>query len=168
MTDIRIIGISDLTVVTMDWLLKPSGALDESQELATAVKVALGTDARAEPDDFLPTIDSTDRRGWWGDVDAAQLYNGWPIGTRLWLLQRESIRDAGSQQGPTLVRIEQYVYEALQPFIDQKIVGRVLVTVFRTGTNSVETHVVLYRGNLPDIAMNFQTLWSEITGRTGT
>jgi phage gp46-like protein len=168
MTDIRIVGYADLPVVTMDWLLKPNGALDESDELATAIKVALGTDALAQPDDFLPDIDSTDRRGWWADQDAALLWNGWaPIGTRLWLMQREAIRDAGSQQGSTMARIEQYIAEALQPFVDQLIVGRFDITVIRAGTNNIQAYVVAYRGPLPDIAMNFQGLWSEITGQPG-
>jgi phage gp46-like protein len=34
------------------------------------VKLALLTDAIADPADILPDPDSNDRRGWWGDLDA--------------------------------------------------------------------------------------------------
>jgi hypothetical protein len=42
-----------------------AGTLDDREELATAGRVALGTDARAGELDTLPDPDSTDRRGWW-------------------------------------------------------------------------------------------------------
>jgi len=56
--------------VTMDWSLLPDGSLDDTQALATAVVVALGTFGLASPDDRLPDPDSSDRMGWWGDMDA--------------------------------------------------------------------------------------------------
>src|SRR4249919_3316624 len=75
--------------VTEDWeLITPPGMLDDSQALATAMCVALGTNALADPDDILPDPDSTDRQGWWGDMDAETIWNGWPIGCKIWLLRR--------------------------------------------------------------------------------
>jgi phage gp46-like protein len=68
--------------------MTPLGALDTRDELATSVIVALGTDRLAEPDDILPGFDETDRRGWWGDLDAEVIHDGWRIGTRLWLMAR--------------------------------------------------------------------------------
>jgi phage gp46-like protein len=67
--------------IPIDWLLLDDGTLDDSQALATAIIVALGTDRLAAPGDILPDPDSTDRAGWWGDMDAEELFNGWPIGT---------------------------------------------------------------------------------------
>jgi phage gp46-like protein len=66
MTDVRLKEYSSLEGVTMDFLLLDSGRLDEREELATAVRVALGTDAKADDAEVLPDPDSTDRRGWWG------------------------------------------------------------------------------------------------------
>ena len=71
------------------------GTLDDRDALASAVIVALGTDRLAEEGDLLPDPDSMDRRGWWGDYDADMVWDGWPIGCRLWLLQREQDRGAG-------------------------------------------------------------------------
>jgi hypothetical protein len=77
MTDIRLKQVvTDLPVVAVsfDWLMTPLGTFDTTQELATAVTVALGTDRLAELDDILPGFDETDRRGWWGDLDAEFLH----------------------------------------------------------------------------------------------
>src|ERR1700740_1458414 len=52
--------------VTVDWLLQPNGQVDDTQALATAVIVALGTNGLASDDDVLPDPDSTDRCGWGG------------------------------------------------------------------------------------------------------
>ena len=54
--------------VTLDWSLLPNGTLDDTQALATAVCVALGTNGLASDTDELPDPDSNDRRGWWGDL----------------------------------------------------------------------------------------------------
>src|ERR1700750_2247663 len=74
--------------VTCDWLLLADGTLDDTQALATAIIVALGTDALADKDDILPDPDSTDRCGWWGNLDADLIWGGWDIGSKLWLLRR--------------------------------------------------------------------------------
>ena len=58
-----------------------------------------GTDRLASRDDILPDPDSTDRAGWWGDMDAEELFNGWPIGTKLWLLKRAKIVGAEDPEG---------------------------------------------------------------------
>ena len=84
--------------VTVDWQLLPDGTLDDTQALATAVIVALGTNALASDNDMLPDPDATDRMGWWGDLDAELLWNGWPIGSKLWLLRRSNIDSAASRQ----------------------------------------------------------------------
>jgi phage gp46-like protein len=167
MVDIRLISINQRVPVyaMFDWLLLPTGALDETQELASAVTVALGTDRLADDDDDLPDIESTDRRGWWGDLDAAELWDGWPIGSRLWLLMRGKITDSFAKDGSTLARAEEYIREALMPFIDKKVASQIDVAVTRGIDNysSIVASVVLYRGPLPDIALEFQILWDGIT-----
>ena len=82
-------------VVQIDWNLLGDGTLDATQELATAIIVALGTDRLAEPGDQFPDPDSSDRRGWWGDYQAEAIWDGWPIGCRLWLLTARKDRWAG-------------------------------------------------------------------------
>jgi phage gp46-like protein len=85
--------------VTVDWSLLDNGTLDDSQALATAIVVALGTDALADATEDLPDPDSTDRRGWWGDFDADTVWNTWDIGCKLWLMSRSSIETVESRGG---------------------------------------------------------------------
>src|ERR1700740_3111150 len=85
--------------VTLDWSLLPNGTLDDTQALATAVCVALGTNALAGPNDQLPDPYSADGCGWWGDLDAELIWGGWPIGSKLWLLRRAKINSASGRDG---------------------------------------------------------------------
>ena len=151
--------------VTIDWKMLDTGILDERDALATAVIVALGTDRLAGRDDILPDPESTDRAGWWGDYDAEAIWNGWPIGTKLWLLKRDKITGPAAQRGSTLVRVEQYIREALQPFVDRKIASLYTVEVHRAARDRIDALVRIYRGNEIEIALNFQVLWDEIVER---
>jgi len=161
MTDIRVIEIVSLEAMSMDWLLKSDGTLDESQELASAVSVALGTDALADADEKLPDPDSTDRGGWWADYQAAEIWNGWPIGCKNWLLRRAKISDNVSAEGSTVQRARIYTEQALQPFVDQGICTAVQVTSWRADLDRIYADVIMYRGPKQDIALKFQVLWSE-------
>lgn len=148
--------------IPIDWLLLSDGTLDDTQALATAVIVALGTDALAAPDDILPNPDSTDRAGWWGDMDAAELFNGWPIGTRLWLLKRSKIVGPEDPEGATIGRVEQYIAEAIQPFVDMKIATAFDVQAARVDIQQIDALVTIYRGPKTAIELRFQVLWNEI------
>jgi phage gp46-like protein len=162
MTDIRIAQQgSAFEAVTLDLLLTPMGELDTTQELATAVTVALLTDALAGPDDVLPD-QGTDRRGWWGDLDANELWDGWPIGSKLWLFARAKITPRQAREGSTTARIEAYIREALQPFLDRKIASRLDVSVTRVGTERIEAAIVLYRGPRQAVELRFASLWDGI------
>lgn len=165
MTDIRLYQrVDDLptVAVTFDWLLTPFGTFDTTQELATAVIVALGTDRLAEDDDILPGFDDTDRRGWWGDLNAEQLHSGWPIGTRLWLLARHKITGERAQQGSSTARAREYAYQALEPLIEQQICSAIDVTAVRAGIDRIDVEVVIYRGPEPALALRYSSLWAEI------
>jgi phage gp46-like protein len=148
--------------VVMDWQLLSDGTLDETQALATAVIVALGTDSLADPSDILPDPDSTDRAGWWGDLDAQEIWNGWPLGCKLWLLQRDKIVGPEAQQGATVTRVEYYIQAAIQPFLDRRIGSRMLVKAERVGPEQINAIVRLYRGPLLEIELQYQILWNEI------
>jgi phage gp46-like protein len=165
MPDLRLFDIVRPIVVTFDLLQRPDNLIDEAQAFATAVIVALGTNRRANADDILPNDESdTDRRGWWADTNAETIWNGWPIGSRLWLLDRHKITDNTARQGSTLARVDAYVREALQPFITQGMASRIDVTVTRPELQKIVATVVIYRGPLPTIQLQYQSLWTEIEG----
>lgn len=151
--------------VTVDWLLLDNGTLDDTQALATAVIVALGTDRLALDTDILPDPDSTDRAGWWGDTDAEEIWGGWPIGSRLWLLRRAKIDGPGSRQGATVAKVQNYIAEAIQPFIDRRIASRFDVFATRVDKQRIDALVRLYRGPTPVIELRYEILWDEITGQ---
>jgi phage gp46-like protein len=148
--------------VTVDWNLLATGALDDTQALASAVIVALGTNRLAENDDVLPDPDSTDRMGWWGDLDTEEIWGGWPIGTRLWLLRRTKITDASASIGSTLTNAESYIREAVQPFVDLKIASRIDIEVSRVGIERIDALVRIYRGPQQEVELRFQMLWDEL------
>jgi phage gp46-like protein len=162
MTDIRIINRTSLAGIWADWLQLKSGDLDTSQELVNVVKVALLTDAIADPSDILPDPDSTDRRGWWGDLDAEVIWTGWPIGCKCWLLKRAKITPAEAREGSTLARAEAYVRVALQPMIDNRICSAIDVVVNRVGLSRIDVLVTVYRGPREEIQLQFQDLWTQI------
>jgi phage gp46-like protein len=161
MSDLRLYDIVSPIVVTFDLLQRRDGLIDETEALATAVMVALGTDRRADDNDILPT-ESDDRRGWWADTNADLIWNGWPIGSRLWLLERHKITDNTARQGSTLARIDTYIREALRPFTDQGTASRVDVEVTRVELQKIVAFVTLWRGPLPAIQLQYQALWNEI------
>jgi phage gp46-like protein len=148
--------------VGIDWSLLSDGTLDDTQALASAVCVALGTDALAGPNDILPNPDSTDRAGWWGDMDAEELFNGWPIGTKLWLLKRAKIVGPEDPEGATLARVEEYISAAIQPFVDMRIASSFEVYAARVGVNRVDAVVSIYRGPKTPVELRFQVLWDEL------
>jgi phage gp46-like protein len=162
MTDVRIINVTNLEGIWADWLLKPDGTLDETEELANIVKVALLTWALAAPDDILPDPDSTDRCGWWGDLDAETIWDGWDIGAKIWLLKRAKITPAEARDGSTLVRAEQYCRAALQPMIEKRICSYIEVEATRASIERINVLVKVYRGPELQIELRFQNLWDGI------
>ena len=150
MVDIRVVqNQAFLTLsIPLTWQLLSNGELDNTHDIETAVIVALSTDALAQPNDVLPNPHSSDRRGWWGDVDAAEVWGGWPIGSRLWLLRRAKITDFGSKEGATVIRVQDYIHEALMPFVQNRILSNFDLNVYRSPYNRQEivAEVNLYRG----------------------
>lgn len=169
MPDIRIVQIGAQEAVTLDWLLSVNAlvpalnGLDETQALMTAVTIAFCTDRLAETSDVLPIPGSSDRKGWWGDDNAAEIWNGWPVGSRLWLMTRDKITDASYSGGSTIARAAIFCNECLQPFVDAKIVSDFDVALSQIDAQRVDCAVTLYRGPLPEIALQFQSLWTELS-----
>lgn len=167
MTDIRIgpkgsYPGDPFQAVSLDLLMTPAGQFDTSDELATAVTIALMTDALAGPDDMLPDTRDPNRRGWWGDVNAAEIWDGWPIGSKLWLLRRTTITGQAARKGATTVQIEAYIREALQPFLDRKIASGLSVSVARAGVERIAASITLYRGDEILLSLQFSDLWRGI------
>jgi|SRR6516165_220147 len=150
--------------VTCDWSLLADGTLDSTQALATAIIVALGTDALAGQDDILPDPNSTDRMGWWGNLDSDVIWNGWDIGTKLWLLRRSKITDATAKQGSTLSIVDQYIRDAIAPFLNIGVASAMAIEVTRPPSpgNQINALVRLYRGPKLEISLQYQILWDEI------
>lgn len=135
-----------------EWLLKGS-VLDTGRDLETAFIVSLMTDALADVDEVLPDPTDDDRRGWWADWQAKDIWNAPPIGSRLWLLKREKWTEE------VRLRAEDYIREALQWFLDENIGTRLDVTAVRTRMEVIEVTVVAYRGPARLVELRYQTLW---------
>jgi phage gp46-like protein len=148
--------------VTCDWSLRDNGTLDDTKALASAIIVALGTDGLASVSDVLPDPDSEDRRGWWGDYDAEAIWNGWAIGSKLWLLVRSKITPSGAAEGSTLVAIETYIRDSLQPFVNRRICSFFDVWVNRVDKQRIDALIRIYRGPLLEIELRYQILWQEM------
>jgi phage gp46-like protein len=162
MPDVRLVPVSGPEVVTLDFLQLPSGLLDETEQLASAVMVALNSDALADASEVLPDPRNDDRRGWWGDIDAEQIWGGWPLGSKLWLLIRAKVLGTGAREGATIIRVETYIKIALQPFIDNSFCSSVSVQALQVNDQRIDATIILYRGPKSSIELQFQPLWSEI------
>ena len=164
MSDIKLKGHATLAGTVMDFLMLDTGQLDETEEFATSVRVALGTDALADPLEILPDPDSTDRRGWWGDFEAEPIWDGWPIGTRNWLLTRAKITESQSSEGATVERARIYTARAIQPFVDRRAATTMAIDAQRVGLERINVAVRIYRGPLLDIDLQYQLLWQVTSG----
>ena len=148
--------------VTLDWRIS-DGVVDETQALATSIMVALGSDRLAEIGDELPDNLDSDRKGWWGDMDAEQIWSGWPLGTRLWEMRRDAIRPPGYKHGATAIKAEHFVRETIRPFVDAGIISKYAVEVDPIPQmEQIDVLIVLYRTNEPAIQLRYAYLWDAI------
>ena len=167
MTDIRTImtpSHDPADPPRFDWAIQ-RGDLAPDDGLETAVILSLFTDRRARPDDPLP--DGSDRRGWWADAypRASARAGQDPIGSRLWLLEREK------DTREVVNRARDYAEEALQWLVDDGIAERIEVmagwveqsgelTELKTATvipGVLGIGAVIYRPLDPPAKYRFQT-----------
>jgi phage gp46-like protein len=150
--------------LNFDWLQLASGLIDESMELASAVLIALNTDATASETDVLPDPRSTDRRGWWGDLNAGTLWGGWPIGSKLWLLKRAKIVDNNAREGATTARVRSYITACIRPFVDNGICSKFTIdsVVVDKSNKKISAAFTIYRGPKSAIKLSYQPLWSQL------
>lgn len=125
--------------------------------LQTAVIRSLFEERRAESGDVLPAGE-TDRRGWWGDV--FPVVEGDRCGSRLWLLDR------AKQTPKTLTDAEEYVREALQWLIDDKVADRVEIdTLEFPSPGRIDLAVSIYRpGSADAVTFRFHHTWAAQAG----
>ena len=147
--------------ISIDWVLLDDGTLDDTQALATGAIVALGTNSLADLSDQLPDPDSTDRCGWWGDLDCDTIWNAWPIGCKLWLMRRSAILPVQARYGATVAHVQNYIRMGLQPLIDLGIAARIDVTAVRTDQQRIDATVQIYKGPQPTIQLVYSILWDE-------
>ena len=148
--------------VDLDWLLNDQNLIVDGFDLQSAVIVALGTDALAPVSEELPDPDATDRRGWWADFDADEVWQAWPVGCLLWLLQRAKITHAGSEQGSTLAKAEGWTRGAVRPFTERKITSRIDTIAEQIAIDRIDVGVVIYRGPDPVVELRYAELWEDL------
>jgi phage gp46-like protein len=136
---------------------------DETQALATSIIVALGSDSLANLTDPIPDkwFDN-DRRGWWGDMDTLPIWSGWPVGCRMWTLMRDKITFAGYKYGSTQAKVLGMVNEAIQPFMDLRVISNFTTQINIVNGNQVDVTITLIRPLKPDVSLVYSYLWDEI------
>jgi phage gp46-like protein len=95
-------------------------------------------------------------------MDADVIWNGWPIGSRLWLLRRSAINGPEARLGATQTWVMNYIREALQPFIDRKIASRFEILSVRADIQQIDAVIRVYRGPIAAIDLMYQLLWQGI------
>ena len=106
----------------------------EDGGLETAVVLSLFLDRRIPDDEPIPD-GSTDRRGWWGDAFAT--VDGDQIGSRLWTLARAKLT-------PQTVQLaHDYSVEALEWFVEDQVVSRVIVEAEAQGRERIALLIAL-------------------------
>jgi phage gp46-like protein len=163
MADFRLVPVVGFEFIIMDWIQSSqTGLIDETNDLKSAVAVALCSDALADLSEVLPDPNDTDRRGWWADLDADLIWGGWPLGSKLWLLTRAKMLDAMSREGATTARVQAYIAAAMQPFVDNGICSSYAIDVETPMPWQIVATVTLYRGPKTAIQMQFQSIWDEL------
>lgn len=146
-----------MTDIALRWDIFAADFAVEANDLATddglqtAIILSLFTDRRADDSDALPD-GQTDRRGWWGD--AFPTVQGDKIGSRLWLLGREK------QMQEVVTRAEEYVREALQWLLDDKVADRVDGTAEITRPGMLGITVKVYRPATDAVQWRFDYTWA--------
>ncbi len=106
-----------------------AGDLGTDEALTTAVLISIFTDKRARDDDPLPDPDSTDKRGWWGDLLEPDPSDD-EIGSRVWIFAE---RAKATEQ--VLSDVKNALEECLQWMIDDGVVSDTEVIAEKVGSS---------------------------------
>ena len=137
-----------------DWQVQ-AGALASGDDLTTAVLISLFTDRRAAPSDVIPD-GTTNRRGWWADIDTSGNLDEW--GSRLWLLDRSK---SPTQQ--VLNDAITYCNEALAWMVTDGVAASVNVTAQWNAVNFLAIQVIINKIDGTTVSLQFQQLWNEVS-----
>lgn len=146
MSDIKTLWVA--TTGYGDWEVA-DGALASSDDLGSSVLISLFSDRPANDDDVIPD-GSSNRRGWWGDLDADTV-----LGSRLWLLSRSRLDDDVAKMAVI------YAKEALQWLIDDGVAQAVAVTATIQGTKALLLDVTITRKSGTQ-SYQYGWAWSQI------
>lgn len=133
-----------------DWRLAAAGQLSAGQDLKTAALISLFTWRRARTDDLLPD-ETGGRKGWWGDAMTRR-----PIGSRLWLLQREK------QTRIVVQRAKEYADEALAWLVEDKVCTRVEVITEVSAPGVLGLQCTFVRERKPNLKFQFDFAWNNL------
>ena len=61
-----------------------------------------------------------------------------------------------------MARVEEYIRESIQPFVDMKIATGFDVSAARVNVQEINALVTIYRGPKTPVELLFQVLWDEI------
>ena len=123
--------------------------------LVTSVLISLFSDQRAADDEVLPDPNSTDKRGWWGDLVIPE-FEGDEIGSKLWLLERASLTQE------TLNLAIQYAEDSLDWMIQDGIASTITVTAERQGgviDEILAMQISIQKSDGTELALNLSNLW---------
>lgn len=128
-----------------------STLLGQEDSLVRAVIISLFSWRRANQDD----VTEGQKMGWWGDVAEPTVIND-KIGSRLWLLSRETITPS------TINRAREYCNEALQWLVDDKVASKFNVIVERLDITSLAISITIYRDDGTTLDLKFNNAWEII------
>lgn len=123
--------------------------------LYTCILLCLFTDKRAI--DGMEIPDGTDdKRGWFGD--SVLLDGEFEIGSWLWILDRAVLNDE------TELKAHDYTLDALQPLLDQNVIGELKVNVLANKSdNKLELDIACYSHKDGDyMQQQFNIWWKNI------
>jgi phage gp46-like protein len=132
-----------------DWQIQGAGLLS-GNDLDTAVLISLFTDRTAEPSDVIPD-GTTNPRGWWGDLG-----EDYPIGSRLWLLDRSK------ETNQVLQAAQNYITEALQWMLDDGVVANFDIVTEWTRPGMLGAQIAAYQQDGTKVALKYSWAWSGL------
>lgn len=151
MTDIRILWNQEKQIC--DWPIV-NNDFETDSDIESSILVSLFTWRVAESS-WVGFNGDNNRYGWWGDA-----FRTWPIGSRLWQLQRLKKADID------LKRATDLCYEALKWMTDNNIVTNLVVNCTWDKINTSRMNIVI-TCNKPNIsalkAYNFSWAWNQIS-----
>lgn len=144
MTDITTLWNAEQSVG--DWA-EASGDLQSGDDLETAILISLFTDRLAREDD---DYDGDNRRGWWGDQD-----QDYPIGSRLWLLNRQKLTLAVANKA------QDFAAEALKWLTDDGVVASITPVTQIVYPNRLNLFITYQKPGQDAVSKRYFWVWES-------